>query len=128
MAVDQIEQAFRLIATYLALCVEAAAVLTIAFGSAEAAYRSIRNFDASAADTLAARVIWVRFAGRILLSLEFTLGADIIRSAIAPTWDEIGKLAAIAAIRTILNFFLSRDVELAQRFRLTTPTSPSAES
>jgi uncharacterized membrane protein len=41
------------------------------------------------------------------LALEFQLGADILSTAIAPSWDEIGKLGAIAVIRTGLNYFLS---------------------
>ncbi|HEX8630769.1 MAG TPA: DUF1622 domain-containing protein [Catenuloplanes sp.] len=59
--------------------------------------------------------------GRFLaLGLEFQLAADILRTAIAPTLREIGELAAIAAIRTALNFFLSREIkeeraELARR-------------
>jgi uncharacterized membrane protein len=49
--------------------------------------------------------------GRSLaLSLEFLLAADIVRTAIAPTWDDIGKLAAIATIRTGLNFFLEHEI------------------
>jgi len=36
--------------------------------------------------------------------------ADIVRSAMAPAWDDIGQLAAIAAIRTFLNYFLERDL------------------
>src|ERR687883_1960771 len=56
--------------------------------------------------------------GRSLaLSLEFLLGADILRTAVEPSWDEIGRLAAIAAIRTALNFFLQR--EIAQEARMT---------
>jgi len=37
-----------------------------------------------------------------------------VRSAIAPTWDDIGQLAAIAAIRTFLNYFLERDLVEAE--------------
>jgi uncharacterized membrane protein len=49
--------------------------------------------------------------GRSLaLSLEFLLGADILRTAVEPSWDEIGRLAAIAAIRTALNYFLQREI------------------
>ena len=47
----------------------------------------------------------------LLLGLEFELGADIIRSAIAPSWAQLGQLAAIAVIRTFLNYFLEKDVE-----------------
>ena len=42
---------------------------------------------------------------------EFQLGADILSTAISPSWDQIGKLGAIAVIRTALNFFLSREME-----------------
>ena len=49
--------------------------------------------------------------GRSLaLSLEFLLAADILRTAIEPSWEEIGRLAAIAAIRTGLNYFLQREI------------------
>ena len=47
--------------------------------------------------------------GRFLaLGLEFQLASDVLRTAIAPTFEELGKLAAVAAIRTALNFFLAR--------------------
>lgn len=46
----------------------------------------------------------------LALALEFQLAADILSTAIAPTWTEIGKLGAIAVIRTGLNFFISREM------------------
>ena len=50
--------------------------------------------------------------GRSLaLALEFLLGADILRTAVDPTWEELTRLAAIAAIRTVLNYFLQREIE-----------------
>ncbi len=52
--------------------------------------------------------------GRYLaLALEFQLGADILSTAVSPSWDQIGKLGAIAVIRTALNFFLTRELEEA---------------
>jgi uncharacterized membrane protein len=54
--------------------------------------------------------------GRFLaLGLEFQLAADILGTAVSPSFAEIGKLAAIAAIRTILNYFLAQEIERAQR-------------
>ncbi len=47
----------------------------------------------------------------LALALEFQLGADILSTAISPSWDQIGKLGAIAVIRTALNYFLSREME-----------------
>jgi uncharacterized membrane protein len=44
------------------------------------------------------------------LALEFQLAADIVGRTISPDWDQIGKLAAVAAIRTFLNYFLQREL------------------
>lgn len=52
--------------------------------------------------------------GRSLaLALEFELGADILKTAVAPTWTEIGQLAAIIILRTALNYFLEQELERA---------------
>ena len=56
------------------------------------------------------REIWMRYAAWILLALEFALAADLIDTIIAPTWEEIGQLGAIAGIRIALGYFLGRDI------------------
>ncbi|GAC1330647.1 MAG: hypothetical protein NVSMB13_18760 [Mycobacteriales bacterium] len=59
-----------------------------------------------------ARFVDIRLGlGRFLaLGLEFQLAGDILRTAIAPSFKEIGQLAAVATIRTALNYFLSREI------------------
>ena len=47
----------------------------------------------------------------LMLALEFQLGADILGTAVSPNWDTIGKLTAIAVIRTLLNHFLSKEID-----------------
>ncbi len=59
--------------------------------------------------------IRLRLGRWLALALEFELGADILRTAIAPTWVEIGQLAAIATIRTLLNYFLQQEIDRAAR-------------
>jgi uncharacterized membrane protein len=54
--------------------------------------------------------IRLTLARYLSLALEFQLGADILSTAIAPSWNQIGKLAAIAVIRTALNYFLMREM------------------
>jgi uncharacterized membrane protein len=51
------------------------------------------------------------FARYLALALEFQLAADVLQTAISPTWDQLGILAAIATIRTALNFFLAREMK-----------------
>src|SRR3954447_13114825 len=49
--------------------------------------------------------------GRFLaLGLEFQLASDVLRTAIAPSFQELAKLAAVATIRTALNFFLAPEI------------------
>jgi uncharacterized membrane protein len=55
--------------------------------------------------------IRLEFAQSLSLALEFQLAADILATAFAPGWQQIDELAAIAAIRTALNFFLAREIE-----------------
>ena len=50
------------------------------------------------------------FARYLILALELQLAADILSTALAPTWDRIGQLAAIAVIRTALNYFLIKEM------------------
>jgi uncharacterized membrane protein len=60
--------------------------------------------------------VWVRYARWLVAGLTFQLAADIIETAIAPGWVDIGRLAAVALIRTFLNFFLERDMnEIGER-------------
>ena len=60
------------------------------------------------ADFTAIRLTLARY---LALALEFQLGADILSTAIAPGWEQIGRLGAIAVIRTALNFFLSQEMQ-----------------
>jgi uncharacterized membrane protein len=54
--------------------------------------------------------------GRFLaLGLEFQLASDVLRTAVSPSFAELGQLAAVAAIRTALNFFLSREIAEERR-------------
>jgi uncharacterized membrane protein len=59
--------------------------------------------------------IRLTLARYLALALEFQLGADILTTAVAPTWDQIGKLGAIAVIRTGLNYFLTREMRDEQQ-------------
>jgi uncharacterized membrane protein len=78
------------------------------------------------------RRVRLAFARLLALALEFQLAADIVGTAFAPSWTQIGKLAAIAVIRTALNYFLAREInegrELSKALNTAdnSGTSPSA--
>jgi uncharacterized membrane protein len=100
------EELFRHWAAYLALMIEALAVIFIGAGAVESVWMMCKSPREGRR-----KAVWARFGVWLLLSLEFELGADIIRTAISPTWSQIGQLGAIAVIRTFLNHFLEEDLE-----------------
>jgi len=59
----------------------------------------------------ARRVLWMDYGRWLVAALTFQLAADIVESAIAPTWEAIGQLGAVAVIRTFLNYFLEHDMQ-----------------
>jgi len=58
--------------------------------------------------------IRLEFGQTLALSLEFQLAADIVATAVSPSWEDVAKLGAIAGIRTFLNYFLQREVQELQ--------------
>ena len=104
---------FKTFAGDVALGCELLAIVLLGFGALETAWLLLRHVSRFS-DLHFIKGLWLRFASRILLALELTLAADIVDTAIAPTWTEIGQLAAIAAIRTVLNLFLERDIEKSE--------------
>lgn len=104
------EQAIHLLAEYVALIVNALAILAIGIGSIQGAVGLARLLLTNASEDQL-RPAWLAFGRWLVAGLTFQLAADIVETGLAPTWDDIGKLAAIAVIRTFLNYFLNRDME-----------------
>lgn len=94
--------------------VEAAGAAVIFVGAVWAAFRllveGVRRRTAGAFTPI--RLSLGRF---LALGIEFQLAADILRTAVSPSFAQIGQLAAVAAIRTALNYFLRREIEQEQR-------------
>jgi uncharacterized membrane protein len=100
----------RLATEIVAPIIDALALVAIAVGTIEVVVRAIGVMFSATATNHDRRQIWLQYARWLVVALTFQLAADIIETAIAPSWDDIGKLAAIAAVRTFLNFFLERDL------------------
>lgn len=99
------------VAEITATIVEALMVVVIFVGTIRALYAIAVQTIAHRALAPAVREIWLHYAAWILLALEFALAADLIRTVLTPSWPDIGMLAAIAAIRIVLGYFLGRDID-----------------
>lgn len=100
------------IAHAIALVIETIAILVIAVGVVDGVIGTLRVGVSPGAEKLQARqLVWLRFARWLVAGMTFQLAADVVGTSFNPSWDELGHLATIAAIRTFLSFFLDREME-----------------
>lgn len=100
----------KVLIAYLARGVEFAAAIIIGFAAVEATLKSLVLFFRRSAPPEAKNEVRLTLGRWLAVALEFELAADILNTAITPTWNEIEKLAAIATLRTALNYFLEREI------------------
>ena len=111
----------------LSTLTEGAAAFIIAIAVLEGVFRTLllilQSFSPGDASTNheAKEDVRLRLGRWLALALEFLLAADILRTAVAPTWSEVGQLAAIATLRTALNFFLQLEIDKAEERKTVPP-------
>jgi uncharacterized membrane protein len=121
--VEQIEVVATQVVLWLKLAVELVGVIVVGVGCGAALLALVRRWGDGPAAYAGVRLLLARY---LALGLEFQLAADILVTAVAPSWEEIGKLAAIAAIRTVLNVFLAREMKEERAEEQEERTEPSS--
>jgi uncharacterized membrane protein len=96
---------------YIAMTIEAIAVIVICIGVVDVLTALLRAPWRTRPSPHREREIWLRLAHWLVAGLTLQLASDIVQTTVAPTWNDIGRLAAVAATRTFLSYFLDRDVE-----------------
>jgi uncharacterized membrane protein len=110
-----LEDWLKIIVGYLAAGAEIAAALVIGVAVLRGIFRYIyRQFVPAAPDIDATESIRLRLGRVLALGLEFTVASDILRTAVAPTRQDILNLGAIVLLRTLLNYFLEREIRQGQ--------------
>lgn len=100
----------EIITKHLSSTVEIIAAVVIGVSLLKFLYKYFINIF-KVADGSLNQGLRIQFGSSLAIALELLLAADILATAIAPTWDDIGKLAAIAVLRTALNYFLERELK-----------------
>ncbi len=114
-----------MVTLWLARGIEAGAALVIATASVRALWNFLAGIVRLRSQPPGTEGSWlvpkeeIRLTlGRSLaLALELELGADILKTAVTPNWNDVGLLAAIAVLRTALNYFLERELRNAEQRR-----------
>lgn len=91
------------------------AVLIVLYGTLEVVL-GIVKYAFGDDDGVERRAVWLRYARWLVAALTVQLAADILETSVAPDWNTVGQLGAIAVIRTFLNYFLEKDLsEIRER-------------
>lgn len=110
----------KLIVGYLAAGAEIAAAVVIGGAIIRGILEYLRRlFSHSRQHFDATEAIRLQLGRVLALGLEFTVASDILRTAVAPTRQDILNLGAIVLLRTLLNYFLEREIQQGERSRLT---------
>jgi len=105
----RLEMGLAELAGIVKVFLEFIAILLIVYAIGLALHKFIRHSRRSNFDTVQ-QLLRLELGRYLILALELLLAADIVATAVSPTWDAIGRLAAISLIRTFLNYFLEREV------------------
>lgn len=108
------EELFKNWTLHLSVAIEVCAGLIVGIAALEATVRAVSIFVRRQEPEERKEQVRLKMGRWLALALEFELAADILRTAVAPSWDEIGKLAAIVVLRTVLNFFLQKEIDLSK--------------
>jgi uncharacterized membrane protein len=103
-----VQTAIAQLAAGASIALQAVAVLVILYGAAEAVLDIISA--ARGHSSITRRAISLHFARWLLLGLDFMLAARIAAATVSSTWGDVGQLAALAGVRTLLNILLERDI------------------
>jgi len=57
----------------------------------------------------------IQLAQGIMLGLEFKIGSEVLRSVIVTNWEELGKLAAIILLRSLLTLLLHWEIGVEEK-------------
>ena len=116
-------------AYYVALTIEAIAILVIAMGTFQAVAGIVRAVFSPRADNVdRLRAVWLEYSHWLVAGLTLQLAADVVNTSFSTTWDEVGRLAAVAAIRTFLSYFLDREVDSTRRLQRAATLAEGADA
>jgi len=87
------------------------ALLVIVTGIVKASIIYCKYIFSNSRSTIAFQESRLELGYSFSLGLSFLVGGSILKTTIAPTWNDIGQLAAIIGLRTVLNFFLLQAIQ-----------------
>ena len=100
-----IEHIFEMVVHFCILLIELAGTVVIVWSM----FRGFVGFVRKDENTR------IQLAQGIMLGLEFKIGSEVLRSVIVSSWNELGTLAAIILLRSLLTLLLHWEIEAEEK-------------
>lgn len=100
-----IESGFETIVRFCILLIEMAGIVVIVASMVRGFIGFMRRDDQ----------IRIQLAQGIMLGLEFKIGSEVLRSVIVTSWNELGTLAAIILLRSLLTLLLHWEIDVEEK-------------
>jgi len=113
-----IEEALKILASFVAYFAEILAALIIILGMIQAAWKSVLYLIKGKVNFCDLNEARLKFGHSLSVGLAFLVGADIVKSAISPDWHSLIHLGGVVIIRIVMNYFLMKDIEQLKNERL----------
>jgi uncharacterized membrane protein len=112
---DSAEAWLKLLVGYVAAGAEIIAAFVVGAAAVQGFYSYTRDLlRRTGSASTATENTRLKLGRALALGLEFTIASDILRTAVAPTPGDIMNLGAIVLLRTLLNYFLEREIRLGE--------------
>ncbi len=109
---QSLEYLIRPYVGYLTFGLDIAAGIIIAISAATALFAFFKILRKSPKEqTEDKETIRLRLARGLLLALDFEVGSDILKTILVPSASELSILAVVVAIRIILSWSLSKEID-----------------
>jgi uncharacterized membrane protein len=108
MHTNALEELVILVISYLVPIVEACGAAVIMMGVIRAVVKHIRG--RLHLDPICLNDLRLGLVESLIMGLEFQLAADVLKTAISPTWNQVLVLAALVGLRVVLGYVLEREL------------------
>ena len=98
-------------ARQIALAINVIAIIVVVGGVLQSIVGLLRAMAARTVTLILKRALWLDLARWLIAGLTFQLAADVVETAVLPSWEALGQFAAVAVIRTLLSYSLGRDLD-----------------
>jgi uncharacterized membrane protein len=108
-----LDQWIRMVLGYLVPLIEAFGALVVLVGSTRTIVQYLRSCMGRSPDHMTS--LRIQLGQSMVMGLEFLVAADILRTALTPSWNEMLLLAALIGLRTVLNYFVELELRTLDR-------------